>query len=89
MWFGALSRRIGPALQGDEDAKVGLVLDWLRTLSMVDVPVPFLQSSANHSPELKALLARVAGDGNPLATRDDENVDARRNSCMRVLNFKG
>ncbi len=56
----ALSRRIGPALQRDDDAKVGLVLDWLRTPSMV--LVPFLQSSANHNPELKAFLARPADD---------------------------
>ena len=74
------------ALQGDDDAKVSLVLDWLRAPSMV--LVPFLQSSANHSPELKAFLARLADDGNPLATRDDESADARRvRACSRRLKW--
>ena len=62
------------------------MLDWLRAPSMV--LVPFLQSSANHSPELKAFLARLADDGNPLATRDDESADARRvRACSRRLKW--
>ena len=40
--------------------------------------VPFLERSAEHSPQLKALLAEFAKDGNPLAVPEDSSAAAGR-----------
>jgi hypothetical protein len=64
-WVGALAAfapRIGPALQSTDRDKIGLVLDFLRLPATV--LVPFLGAAAERSPQLKAFLAKLAGEGN-------------------------
>jgi hypothetical protein len=88
-WVAALdafARKIAPALGGDDQAKIDLVIDWLRLPTQV--LTPFLHRSATHSPELKAFLANLAGEGNPLATVDDPGPDqARARACEKRLRW--
>ncbi len=63
----ALTLSIGPALQATDHEKTDLVLDFLRLPATV--LVPFLGAAAERSPQLKAFLATLTDEGNPLAAR--------------------
>ena len=88
-WVSALvafARRITPALSGSDQDKVDLVIDWLRLPAQV--LSPFLQASATHCPKLKAFMASLAGEGNPLAAADDQGPDrARARACEKRLKW--
>ena len=84
----AFSRRIGPALQGTDREKTDLMLDFLRLPATV--LVPFLGAAAERSPELKAFLAKLAGEGNPLAVAEEPGPDTlRARGCVKILRGSG
>jgi hypothetical protein len=78
-WINALaafSARIAPALEMGGDLLIRVVHDFLALPAAI--LVPFLERSAEHSPQLKALLAEFAKDGNPLAVPEDSSAAAGR-----------
>jgi len=64
------------ALEMGGDLLIRVVHDFLALPAAT--LAPFLERSAEHSPQLKAFLAELAKDGNPLAAPEDSSAAAGR-----------
>jgi hypothetical protein len=79
VWINALaafSLRVAPALEVGGELLISVVHDFLALPAAA--LLPFLERSAEHSPQLKAFLAELAKDGNPLAAPEDSSAAAGR-----------
>ena len=82
VWINALaafSLRVAPALEVGGELLISVVHDFLALPAAA--LLPFLERSAEHSPQLKAFLAELAKDGNPLAAPEDSSAAAGRASA--------